>query len=131
MVIFDKYFRIFMHNGKDIFLSVIIPCFNEAKNIEAGNLEEVYTYLQNQDFSWELIIAEDGPHRIRHAVGCGDGERGARSGVPVHVLLERSHVAREDIRVVRVDTALLQARVLLLVRTGTRPDDGELSRKDR
>jgi len=41
-------------------LSVVIPCWNEQKNIEAGALEEVYAYLSRQAYAWELIVADDG-----------------------------------------------------------------------
>ncbi len=41
------------------YLSVIIPCYNEAANLEAGVLDEVYQYLARQDHSWEVIIAND------------------------------------------------------------------------
>ena len=42
------------------YLSVIIPCWNEAANLEAGVLQEVYDYLAQQDFTWEVIVADDG-----------------------------------------------------------------------
>lgn len=41
-------------------ISVIIPCYNEEKNLQRGVLEEVYGYLQRQDYHWEVIIADDG-----------------------------------------------------------------------
>jgi dolichyl-phosphate beta-glucosyltransferase len=41
------------------YLSVIIPCYNEQKNLEAGVLDEVYHYLGQQEYSWEVIIAND------------------------------------------------------------------------
>ena len=40
-------------------LSVIIPCYNEEKNLERGVLEEVYQYLTEQDLSWEVLIVND------------------------------------------------------------------------
>jgi len=42
-----------------VFLSVIIPCYNEKKNLERGVLQEVYDYLKQKDFSWEVIISDD------------------------------------------------------------------------
>jgi len=42
------------------YLSVIIPCYNEGMNLEKGRLEEVYIYLMNQKYNWELIIINDG-----------------------------------------------------------------------
>jgi dolichyl-phosphate beta-glucosyltransferase len=40
-------------------LSVIIPCYNEAKNLEKGVLTEVYHYLEQQSYPWEVIIVND------------------------------------------------------------------------
>ena len=41
------------------YVSVIIPCYNEQKNLEAGALDEVYQYLAVQDYPWEVIIVND------------------------------------------------------------------------
>jgi dolichyl-phosphate beta-glucosyltransferase len=41
-------------------VSVIIPCYNEGKNLERGVLDEVYQYMRQQAYSWEVIIADDG-----------------------------------------------------------------------
>jgi glycosyltransferase involved in cell wall biosynthesis len=41
------------------YLSVVIPCYNEAKNIERGALEEVYQYLVAQEYPWQVIIVND------------------------------------------------------------------------
>ncbi len=41
------------------YLSVIIPCYNEEKNLERGALDEVYQYLAARDYSWEVIIIND------------------------------------------------------------------------
>ncbi len=43
-----------------MYLSVILPSYNEAKNISKGVLENVIAYLQNAPFEWELILADDG-----------------------------------------------------------------------
>ncbi len=40
-------------------VSVIIPCYNEAKNLERGVLDEVHAYLVAQAFPWEVIIVDD------------------------------------------------------------------------
>ncbi|MBN1660695.1 MAG: glycosyltransferase [Anaerolineae bacterium] len=40
-------------------LSVVIPCYNEARNLERGVLEEVHHYLACQPFSWEVVIVND------------------------------------------------------------------------
>lgn len=41
-------------------LSVIIPSYNEQKNLSRGVLDEVVTYLSQQDYQWELILSDDG-----------------------------------------------------------------------
>src|SRR3989344_1797654 len=41
-------------------LSIIIPAFNEAANLEKGCLESVYDYLKKADFPSEIIIIDDG-----------------------------------------------------------------------
>lgn len=41
-------------------LSVVIPCFNEAKNIEHGSLVEVFDYLNQQKYSYEVLVVDDG-----------------------------------------------------------------------
>lgn len=45
---------------RPIQLSVIIPCYNEQKNLEAGVLEEVRDFMITQPYGWEIIIVDDG-----------------------------------------------------------------------
>lgn len=49
-----------MKKGEDIFLSVVIPSYNETKNLERGVLSEVRDYLQKQKYTWEVIVSDDG-----------------------------------------------------------------------
>lgn len=44
----------------DLKLSVIIPAYNEAKNLGSGTLEEVYDYLKAQSYPYEVLIIDDG-----------------------------------------------------------------------
>lgn len=44
----------------DIFLSVVIPQYNELINLQKGVLGEVYNFLTQQSFNWELIVVDDG-----------------------------------------------------------------------
>lgn len=46
-------------NERKLDLSVIIPCYNEQKNLEAGVLDEVYQYLAQQTCAWQVIIVDD------------------------------------------------------------------------
>lgn len=41
-------------------LSVVIPAYNEAKNLKSGVLDSVYDYLRKQDYSYEVLIVDDG-----------------------------------------------------------------------
>lgn len=41
-------------------LSIIIPAYNETKNLKRGSLDEVENYLKRQTFDWEVIIVDDG-----------------------------------------------------------------------
>ncbi|KUK79918.1 MAG: Glycosyl transferase family 2 [Microgenomates bacterium 39_7] len=43
-----------------IFLSVIIPSYNESKNLKRDVLSSIAKYLQTQEYSWELILSDDG-----------------------------------------------------------------------
>lgn len=45
---------------KNIFLSVVIPAYNEEHNLRGGALDGVYDYLKSQTYSWEVIIVNDG-----------------------------------------------------------------------
>lgn len=44
---------------KDIFLSVIIPAYNEEEKIER-DLELVYEYLGKQRYNYEVLVVDDG-----------------------------------------------------------------------
>lgn len=46
--------------AKHPFLSVIIPNYNELKNLERGVLKDVSTFLSKEDYDWEVIISDDG-----------------------------------------------------------------------
>ncbi len=45
---------------KQPFLSVVIPCFDEMGNLQKGVLEKVKNFLSKKDFSYEVIIVDDG-----------------------------------------------------------------------
>lgn len=42
------------------YLSIILPSYNELKNIKRGVLEQVWDFLKNYDQTWELILSDDG-----------------------------------------------------------------------
>ncbi len=41
-------------------LSIVIPAYNEERNLKRGVLNEVVDYLQDVDFSYEVVIVDDG-----------------------------------------------------------------------
>jgi dolichyl-phosphate beta-glucosyltransferase len=43
----------------ELAVSVIIPCYNEERNLARGVLDEVHQYLTRQDYGWEVIIIND------------------------------------------------------------------------
>ena len=43
-----------------IYLSVVIPAYNEERSIKAGGLQAVWDYLSGQKFSWEVVVVDDG-----------------------------------------------------------------------
>ena len=45
---------------QSIFLSVIIPCYNEEENLKKGVLKEVYDFLNKKNINWEVIVSDDG-----------------------------------------------------------------------
>jgi glycosyltransferase involved in cell wall biosynthesis len=42
------------------FLSIVIPAYNEAANIQGGSLEAVAAYLVQQSYTHEVIVVDDG-----------------------------------------------------------------------
>lgn len=45
---------------ENIFLSVIIPCYNEERNLRLGALENVAHFLSKKSYQYEVIIVDDG-----------------------------------------------------------------------
>ncbi len=43
-----------------VYLSIVVPCYNESENIKAGVLQEMHQYLAQQTYRYEVIIADDG-----------------------------------------------------------------------
>lgn len=43
-----------------LYLSVVIPSYNEEYNLRTGVLDSVYEYLSKQKYTWEVIIVDDG-----------------------------------------------------------------------
>ena len=43
-----------------VFLSVIIPCYDEMGNLQKGVLDKVAHFLNKKKFSYEVIIVDDG-----------------------------------------------------------------------
>jgi dolichyl-phosphate beta-glucosyltransferase len=47
-------------------VSVIIPAYNEEDNLKEGVLQEVFDYLKKEEFSWEVLIVDDGSTDSTH-----------------------------------------------------------------
>ena len=45
---------------KKPYLSVVIPSFNEDHNIKRKTVETAYQYLCSQDYSFEIVLSDDG-----------------------------------------------------------------------
>ncbi|MFC1649224.1 glycosyltransferase [Patescibacteria group bacterium] len=43
-----------------LFLSVVIPSYNEEANLKRGVLSEIHDFMLGQNISWEVIISDDG-----------------------------------------------------------------------
>lgn len=41
-------------------MSVVIPAYNEEENIKKGSLDEVNNFLKRKNFSWEVLVVDDG-----------------------------------------------------------------------
>ncbi|HZZ99018.1 MAG TPA: dolichyl-phosphate beta-glucosyltransferase [Candidatus Saccharimonadia bacterium] len=44
----------------NVYLSVVIPSFNESSNLAHGVLNHILEYLSKQTYVWELILSDDG-----------------------------------------------------------------------
>ena len=42
------------------YLSIVIPAYNETANIQFGALAKVADYLQQQTYTWEVVVVDDG-----------------------------------------------------------------------
>ncbi len=49
-----------LFENEGFMLSIVIPCYNEERNLEIGVIDNVYAYLKEQQYSWEVIIVNDG-----------------------------------------------------------------------
>jgi glycosyltransferase involved in cell wall biosynthesis len=45
---------------KEIYLSIVIPCYDEMANLRKGVLNKVEHYLSRQKYPYEVIIVDDG-----------------------------------------------------------------------
>jgi dolichyl-phosphate beta-glucosyltransferase len=46
--------------SNSVFLSVVIPSYNEQSNLKRGVLNQVVEYLKQQKYTWEVILSDDG-----------------------------------------------------------------------
>lgn len=43
-----------------MYLTIVIPSYNEEKNIKAGSLKKVSDYFSKQSYDWEVLVVDDG-----------------------------------------------------------------------
>lgn len=84
-----------------IFLSVVIPCYDEMANLQKGVLDKVEHFLEKNKYNYEVIIADD---------GSGDGsvefiEKFVKDS-PNFKLLKNSHLGKAG----AVTTGILEAK---------------------
>jgi dolichyl-phosphate beta-glucosyltransferase len=48
-----------MRNDKPLYLSVIVPAYNEEENI-ASTLQDIAQYLETKNYAYEIIVVDDG-----------------------------------------------------------------------
>lgn len=53
----------------NVYLSVVIPAYNEEENIKTGVLKAVWDYLKKKNYSWEVLIVDDGSQDKTLSVG--------------------------------------------------------------
>lgn len=46
--------------AEKIQLSVVIPAYKESSNLDKGALDEVYEFLKDQKYSYEVLVVDDG-----------------------------------------------------------------------
>lgn len=55
-------FTLSVYNGwvSNIYLSVVIPCFDEMANLQKGVLDKVKSFLDKKKFRYEVLVVDDG-----------------------------------------------------------------------
>lgn len=61
-----------------IYLSVVIPAYNEEKNFLAGLVNPALKYLQQQKYNWELLFVDDGSTDSTFKLLAGFAKKDAR-----------------------------------------------------
>lgn len=74
---------------KQIFLSVVIPCYDEMANLQKGVLEKVKLFLDKKKFSYEVVVVDDGS-----TDGSAAFVRGFATENRNFYLLENSHLGK-------------------------------------
>ena len=66
---------------KKPFLSIVIPSFNEENNIRTGALSGMVDYLEDQKYTWEIIVVDDGSKD--KTADLAEKSRAGREGAPL------------------------------------------------
>ena len=60
VVLIDRITTHLQNKAQMMYISIIIPCYNEENNLRKGKLDEVHSFLFKQHYSNEVIIVDDG-----------------------------------------------------------------------
>ncbi len=74
---------------RKIFLSVVIPSFDEMANLQKGVLDKVENFLSKKKYSYEVIIVDDGS-----TDGSADFVKKFSSNNPNFILIENPHLGK-------------------------------------
>lgn len=84
-----------------IYLSVVIPCFDEMANLQKGVLEKIKAFLDKKKFSYEVIVVDDGSKD-----GSTEFVKSFVSENPKFSLIENNHLGKAG----AVTTGMLLAK---------------------
>lgn len=72
-----------------VFLSVVIPCFDEMANLQKGVLDKVEHFLSKKNYTYEVIVSDDGSKD-----GSAEFVRRFVKENPLFKLIENSHLGK-------------------------------------
>jgi glycosyltransferase involved in cell wall biosynthesis len=86
---------------EQIYLSVVIPCYEEMANLRKGVLDRVHYFLEKQEYPFEVIIVDDGSQD-----GSVEFLKAFAAETPTFKLIQNPHTGKAG----AVTTGVLQAK---------------------